>query len=143
MAYFGAAVGTFIGMMIGLGIFSNSWRLGFLPRDYDFVHMYGKAIVNTDRKAVTYLVRSLFGMLLHPVVFVYFWGETGFLGLSFGNTVLSGMILLLVESILFGLAIWFDVINVSPDNLKIKVIPLQMVSHMITGVTMGYFFNIL
>ena len=94
MAYFGAAMGTFIGMMIGLVLFSNSWRWGYLPQNYDFVHEYGKAIAKTDRKAVTYLVRSLVGMLLHPVVFVYIWGETGLFVLSFGNTMLSGMILL-------------------------------------------------
>ena len=66
-----------------------------------------------------------------------------FLRLNFFNsTLLSAVILLLVESVLFGLGIWFDVIKISPDNLKIRVISLQIVVHLLTGILMGYFFTI-
>ena len=134
MSYFGAAIGTFLGMMIGLVFFTNSWRLNFLPKEYDFVHQYGNLFVKTDKKMITYVIRSFVGMFFHPIVFVYVWGETGVLRLNFFNsTVLSAVILLFVESVLFGLGIWFDVIKLSPDNLKIRVISLQIVVHLVTG----------
>ncbi|MFC1802534.1 hypothetical protein ACFL0D_01045 [Thermoproteota archaeon] len=143
MSYFGAAIGTFLGMMIGLVFFTNSWRLNFLPKEYDFVHQYGNLFVKTDKKMITYVIRSFVGMFFHPIVFIYVWGETGFLRLNFFNsTILSALVLLFVESVLFGLGIWFDVIKISPENLKIRVISLQIVVHLVTGVLMGYFFTV-
>ena len=143
MSYFGAAIGTFIGMMIGLLVFTNNWRFGFLPKEYDFVHNYGNLFVKTDKKMITYVIRSFVGMFFHPIVFVYVWGETGILRLNFFNsTVLSAVILLLIESVMFGLGIWFDVIKLSPNNLKIRVISLQIVVHLVTGILMGYFFTL-
>jgi hypothetical protein len=143
MSYFGAATGTIIGMMIGLVLFSNSWRINYLPKEYDFVHQYGKIFVKTEKKMITYVIRSFVGMFFHPIVFVYVWGETGFLKLNFfNNTIISAVILLFLESILFGLGIWFDIIKISPDNLKIRVITLLLVVHIITGISMGYFFTI-
>jgi len=143
LSYFGAAIGTFIGMMIGLLVFTNSWRFGFLPKDYDFVHSYGNLFVKTDKKMITYIIRSFVGMFFHPVIFVYVWGETGFLKLNFyNNTILSAVILLLVESILFSLGIWFDLLKISPEELKLRVISLQLGVHLITGVFMGYFFTV-
>jgi hypothetical protein len=143
LSYFGAAIGTFLGMMIGLVLFTNSWRLNFLPKEYDFVHSYGNLFVKTDKKMITYVIRSFVGMFFHPIVFVYVWGETGILRLNFFNsTVTSAVILLLIESVMFGLGIWFDVIKLSPNNLKIRVISLQIVVHLVTGILMGYFFTV-
>lgn len=143
MGYFGAAIGTVIGMMIGLVLFSNSWRLNYLPKEYDFVHRFGNMFVKTDKKMITYAIRSFVGIFFHPIVFVFIWGETGLLKITFfNNTILSAVILLLFESILFSLGIWFDLIQVSPDNLKTRVISLQIAVHLITGILMGYFFNI-
>ena len=99
--------------------------------------------VKTEKKPITYIARSFIGMFFHPIVFVFIWGETGLLKLSFfNNTILSAVILLLFESILFGLGIWYDIIQISPENLKKKVIGLQMIVHIITGILMGYFFTI-
>ena len=143
MGYFGAAIGTVIGMMIGLVLFSNSWRINYLPKEYDFVHRFGNMFVKTEKKMITYVVRSFVGMFFHPIVFVFIWGETGFLKINIlNNTILSAVTLLLFESILFGLGIWFDIIQISPENLKKKVIGLQMGVHIITGILMGYFFTL-
>ena len=143
MSYFGAATGTIIGMMIGLVLFSNSWRINYLPKEYDFVHHYGNFFVKTDKKVITYVIRSLVGIFFHPIVFVFIWGRLGLLKIALINSdILSAVVLLLLESIIFGLAIWLDFVKISPDILKTKIIFLQMGVHLITGILMGYFFTL-
>ena len=36
MSYIAAACGSGIGMMIAIVVFSNAWRIGIIPKDYDF-----------------------------------------------------------------------------------------------------------
>ena len=79
MGYFGAAIGTVIGMMIGLVLFSNSWRLNYLPKEYDFVHRFGNMFVKTDKKMITYIIRSFVGIFFHPIVFCFNMGRNGFI----------------------------------------------------------------
>lgn len=58
MSYFGAALGAAVGMMIGLVVYSNVWRIkSFLPKEYDFTHEWGKKFEKTDKKVYTYTMR--------------------------------------------------------------------------------------
>ncbi len=139
MSYFGAALGTVVGMMISLVVFSNVWRIrSYLPKDYDFTHEWGKKFVKTDKKPYTYLVRSFLGIFFHPIIFVFIWGQEGILKINvYDNDLLSAVILLLFESLMFSLAIWIDLVKVRPENLKTRIIPLQIGTHLIVGVCMG------
>ena len=69
-----AAVGAGIGKMINLVVFSNAWRVGILPKGYDFVHEFGKSLSPIDSKPVTYALRFVVGIIFHPVIFVFIWG---------------------------------------------------------------------
>ncbi|MHA1992208.1 MAG: hypothetical protein ACW981_19740 [Candidatus Hodarchaeales archaeon] len=144
MSYFGAALGSAIGMMIGLVIFSNAWRLkSFLPKTYDFTHEWGKKFVNTDKKAYTYTVRLIIGVIFHPIVFVFIWSSEGLLKINlFDNDIISAVVLLLIEAVLFGIVIWFDFIKIRPENLKSKVITLQIGVHIVIGTLMGFFYTL-
>lgn len=145
MSYFGAALGTAIGMMISVVVFSNAWRIrSFLPKEYDFSHEWGKKFVKTDRKTYTYMMRSLIGIILHPIVFVFIWSREGLLNINlFNNDIISAIVLLLLESIMFSIAIWVDIVKIRPENLKVRIIPLQIGIHLIVGFLMGFFYTLI
>jgi hypothetical protein len=145
MSYFGASMGTALGMIISLGIFSNAWRFGdYLPKEYDFTHEWGKTFVKTEKKAYTYLVRSVIGILFHPILFVFIWSQEGVLKINLLNSdILSAMTLLLLESIMFSIAIWIDLVKIRPENLKTRIIPLQIGIHLIVGFLMGLFYMLI
>ncbi|MFX0063495.1 MAG: hypothetical protein ACFFC7_15070 [Candidatus Hermodarchaeota archaeon] len=144
MSYFGAAFGTAIGMMIGLVIFSNIWRINYLPKEYDFIHEFGKAIVKTDKKIYTYIIRLIVGIFFHPIVFVFIWGREGLLKINlFNSDIISAVVLLLFESIMFSIAIWLDIVKIRPKTLKTRIIALQIGVHLLTGFLMGYFYTLI
>lgn len=144
MNYPAAAVGAGIGMMIGLLIFANAWRVGILPKGYDFVHEFGKSLVRIDSKPVTYALRFVVGTIFHPVIFVFVWGPNGFLGIDpFNSAVLSAVILLALESILFSVVLWTRVLGIPPTELRGRVIGLQLAFHIILGVLMGLSYELL
>ncbi len=87
MSYFGAALGTAVGMMIGLVIYSNAWRVkSYLPKEYDFTHEWGRKFVKTDKKAYTYTMRLLIGIFFHPFIFVFIWSQEGLLKINLFNS---------------------------------------------------------
>jgi hypothetical protein len=145
MSYFGAALGTVLGMMISLVVFSNAWRIkSYLPKDYDFTHEWGKKFVKTDNKKFTYVVRSFIGIILHPIIFVFIWSQEGLLKINiFNNDIISAVTLLFLESLLFSFAIWTDIVKIRPENLKTKIIPLQIGIHLLLGFLMGFFYTLL
>jgi hypothetical protein len=145
MSYFGAALGSAIGMMIGLVAYSNVWRLNlYLPKEYDFTHEWGKKFINTDKKAYTYTARLLIGMIFHPIIFVFIWSQEGILKVNlFGNDILSATILLFLEAVFFSIAIWFDIVKIRPKTLKIRIIIMQMGVHLVIGILMGSFYTLL
>jgi hypothetical protein len=51
--------------------------------------------------------------------------------------------LLLFESIMFSIAIWIDIVRIRPENLKTKVIPLQIGIHLLVGFLMGFFYSLI
>ena len=51
--YPAAAIGAAIGMMVALLVFSSAWRIGFLPKGYDFIHEFGKALIRSDNKRIS------------------------------------------------------------------------------------------
>jgi hypothetical protein len=144
MNYPAAALGAGIGMMIALVGFSNAWRIGILPKGYDFVHEFGKSLVRIDSKPVTYALRFVVGIILHPVIFVFVWGRDGLLGIDpFNSAVLSAVLLLALESILFAVVLWTRVLGIPPKKLVSKVIVLQVAIHLVLGVLMGLSYEIL
>jgi hypothetical protein len=144
MSYFAAACGAGFGMMIGIVIFSNAWRTGLLPKGYDFIHEYGKSIIKTDNKKFTYGIRLIIGMLLHPVIFVFIWGKDGYLGINpLNSSIVSAVLLLAIESGLFGIVLWTGLLKISKKNLVNHVIGLQFVFHIILGVLMGFTYDFL
>jgi hypothetical protein len=144
MKYPAAAVGAGIGMMIGLLIFANAWRVGVLPRGYDFVHEFGKSITRSERKPITYASRFVVGTLFHPVVFVFIWGPDGLLGINlFGSAVLSAVLLLALESLLFAIVLWTGVLGMPPKELRGRVIGVQAFAHLVLGLSMGLSYQLL
>ena len=145
MSYFGAALGTALGMMISTIVFSNIWKVrSYLPKEYDFTHEWGKKFVKTDKKAFTYIVRSLLGIIFHPVIFVFIWSREGLLKINlFNNDILSAIMLLFLESLMFSLAIWVDIVKIRPSNLKTRIIPLQIGIHLVVGCLMGFFYTLI
>ena len=144
MNYPAAAEGAGIGMMIGLVIFANAWRIGILPKGYDFVHEFGKSLVRIDKKPVTYAMRFLVGTLFHPVIFVFVWGPDGLLGINpLNSAVLSAVLLLALESILFSVVLWTRVLGMPPKELVGRVIALQFANHIVLGLLMGLSYEIL
>jgi hypothetical protein len=145
VSYFGAAFGTAIGMMIGLVIYSNIWRVNsYLPKDYDFVHEWGNQFVKADKKAYTYTARLLVGTFFHPIIFVFIWGRDGVLEINlYNSTVVSAVALLLIEAVFFGVAIWFNIVKIAPEDLKVKIIALQFGIHILIGILMGCFYNLM
>lgn len=104
-------------MMIALLVFSSAWRIGILPKGYDFVHEFGRSLVRTDRKPVTYALRFVVGMIFHPVIFVFLWGPDGLLGVNpFGSAVLSAVLLLALESLLFAVVLWTRILGMPPKS---------------------------
>ncbi len=144
MSYFGAALGTAIGMMIGLVIYSNAWRVkSYLPKEYDFTHEWGKKFVKTDKKAYTYTMRLLIGIFFHPFIFVFIWSQEGLLKINlFNSDIISAVVLLVFESIMFSIAIWFEIVKIGPATLKTRIIALQMGVHLIIGILMGYTYTL-
>jgi len=144
MSYFGAAMGSAIGMMIGLGVYSNAWRYkSYLPKEFDFTHEWGKKFVKNDKKAYTYTVRLLIGIIFHPIIFVFVWSQEGILKVNlFNNDVISAVTLLVIEALFFGIAIWFNVIRIEPESLKSRIIRLQMGVHLVIGLLMGFCYSI-
>lgn len=59
------------------------------------------------------------------------------------NDVISAIVLLLLEAIMFGVAIWLDIIKISLKALKIRIISMQMGVHFVIGLIMGSFYSIL
>ena len=144
MNYPAAAIGAGVGMMIALVGYANAWRVGLLPKEYDFIHEFGKSLARTDSKPITYALRFVVGIILHPVIFVFVWGRNGLLGIHpFNSTVLSAVLLLLVESILFAFGLWTGVLGIPPRKLVGKVITLQLVLHLILGLLMGLSYEML
>ena len=144
MSYFAAACGAGLGMMIGMVIFSNAWRTGLLPRDYDFIHEYGKSLIRIDNKKLTYGIRLLIGMILHPVVFVFIWGKDGYLGINLLNSsIVSAIVLLAIESILFSIILWIGLLKISTKEIVDRLIGLQFVFHIILGFLMGFTYDFL
>jgi hypothetical protein len=144
MSYFAAACGAGFGMMIGMVFFVNAWRIGLLPKEYDFIHEYGKSLIRFDNKKFTYGIRLLLGMLLHPVVFVFIWGKDGFLGINLLNSsIVSAIVLLAIEATLFGIVLWTGMMKISPKNLVGRLILLQCVFHIILGFLMGLAYDVL
>lgn len=125
-------------MVIALVVFANAWRVGLLPREYDFVHEFGRSLVHSDNRRVTYAVRFVIGIILHPVVFVFVWGKDGLLGIHpFDSAVLSAVLLLIVETSIFAIVLWTRVLGIPPSELAGKVIMLQAVAHVVLGLLMG------
>jgi hypothetical protein len=144
MSYFAAACGSAIGMMIALVVFSNAWRFNLLPKDYDFFHEFGKALIKTDNRKLTYGVRMMVGILAHPVIFVFVWGKDGFLGINLlDSSVVSALILLVLESTFFGVGLYAGIPDIVPKKFITKVIMLQFMIHIILGILMGLFYDIL
>jgi hypothetical protein len=145
MSYLGAALGTAIGMMISVVVFSNAWRIkAYLPKEYDFSHEWGKKFAKSDKKAYTYMMRSLIGIILHPIVFVFIWSREGLLKINlYNNDIISAIVLLLIESIMFSIAIWMDIVKIRPENLKTRIITLQIGIHLIIGFLMGLFYTLI
>ena len=142
MSYFAAAFGAGFGMMIGIVIFSNAWRTGLLPKDYDFIHQYGKSLIRIDNKKLTYGIRLLIGMFLHPVVFVFIWGKDGYLGINLLNSsIVSAIVLLAIESTFFSIVLWTGLMKISPKNLVGRLILLQFAFHIILGFLMGFTYD--
>ena len=144
MSYFAAACGAGIGMMIAMVIFFNAWRLGLLPKDYDLIHEYGKSLIRSDNKKITYATRLILGTILHPVIFVFIWGKEGLLGIHpYNSSILSAVILLVIESILFSIVLKKNLLNFPPKELVNNVILLQFIIHIILGITMGLTYDII
>ena len=144
MNYPAAAVGAGIGMIIALIVFSISRRVGFLPDGYDFIHEFGKSLFHTDSKPVTYVLRLVIGIVFHPVIFVFVWGKDGLLDIHpYNSSVLSAVLLLAIESILFAVVLWSRVLGMPPRKLLGKVIILQFAIHILLGVLMGLSYEIL
>ncbi len=144
MNYPAAAIGAGIGMMIGLLVFANAWRVGILPKEYDFVHEFGKSLVRVDKKPITYALRFLVGTIFHPVIFVFVWGPDGLLGIApFNSALLSAVLLLALESALFAIVLWTRVLGIPPKELRARVIAVQTFVHMLLGVSMGLSYMIL
>ena len=144
MNYPAAAVGAAIGMIIALLVFSNAWRIGFLPKGYDFIHEFGKSLVRSDNKRITYVSRFVIGIIFHPVIFVFVWGRDGLLGIHpYNSAVLSAVLLLIIEAILFAILLWTRLLGIPPRELVGKVIVLQFAIHIILGLLMGLSYEIL
>jgi hypothetical protein len=144
MNYPAAAIGAGIGMMIALLVFSNAWRVGILPKEYDFVHEFGRSLARVDRKPVTYALRFVVGLLFHPVIFVFVWGRDGWLGIDpYNSAVLSAVLLLALEAVLFAIVLWTRVLGMPPKKLVGRVIVLQAAIHIVLGVLMGLSYEIL
>jgi hypothetical protein len=144
MSYFAAACGSGIGMMIAMVIFSNAWRAGMLPKDFDLIHEYGRSLIRIDNKILTYSTRMILGTILHPVVFVFIWGKDGLLGIDLLNSsIVSAVILLIIESTLFGIVLLTNVLKFPPRDLVKNVILLQFVIHIILGITMGLTYDVI
>ena len=142
MTYIGAAIGATIGMTIALLVFRNVWRVGYLPEGYDFIHDIGKAQTfgRFDSPKLSYGTRYLLAIFVLPVIFVFIWGQTGILGISvLNNTILTAIVLMILESSVFALALKTRVMGVPPRELVNKLIALQFVNHIILGIFMGYF----
>ena len=144
MHYPAAALGAGIGMMATLVIFSIARRTAFIPQSYDFIHDFGRSLVCIDNKKLTYLSRFAVGIIFHPLLFVFVWGRDGWLHIDPANSaVLSAVILLAIESLLFSFVLWSGVLAMPPREFVGKVILLQLVSHVLLGVLMGLSYEIL
>jgi hypothetical protein len=138
MNYPAAAAGAGVGMMIALVVFSNAWRVGILPREYDFIHEFGRSLVRIDKKPVTYALRFVVGIIFHPVIFVFIWGRDGLLGINpCDSAVLSALLLLAIEAVLFAFLLWTRLLGMPPRRLAGRVIVLQVAIHLILGALMG------
>ena len=144
MSYFAAAFGSGLGMIIGMFVFSNAWRIGLLPKGYDFIHEYGKSLIRIDNKKLTYGVRLFIGTLLHPVVFVFLWGKDGYLGINLLNSsIVSAIVLLAIESTFFSIILWTGLLKISSKNLVGRLIGLQFIFHILLGFLMGFTYDYL
>lgn len=144
MSYFAAAIGSGIGMMIAMVIFSSAWRFGLLPKDFDLIHEYGKSLIKINNKVLTYSSRMILGTILHPVVFVFIWGKDGLLGIHpFNSSIISAVVLLIIESILFGIVLKKGLLKFPPKELVNNVILLQFIIHVILGLIMGFTYEII
>lgn len=138
MTYPAAAVGAAMGMILGLAIFANAWRLDLLPKDYDFIHEFGKALVRSDRKLMTYTARFVTGIIFHPVLFVFVWGRNGLLGVyPFRSDVLSALLLVTIEAGALSYLLWKGIVVTPPREIVRQVIVLQFAVHLLLGLLMG------
>jgi len=144
MSYFAAACGAGFGMLVSLIVFSNVWRFNILPKEYDFIHEFGKSLIRIDNRKFAYAIRFIIGMLLHPVIFVCIWGKDGFLGINpYNSSVVSALVLVSIEAALFSFVLWTKVLNISPKNLVVRLIILQFAVHMFLGIIMGFTYDVL
>jgi hypothetical protein len=110
------------------------WRVGLLPKEYEFVHEFGKSLVHSDKKRVTCAALLVTGIIFHPVVFVSVWGKDGLLGIHpFDSAVVSAVLLLVLETIIFAIVLLARVLGIPPREPTGKVIMLQPVVHVVLG----------
>ena len=87
---------------------------------------------------VTHAVRFVIGIIFQAVVFVFVWGRDGLLHIDpLNSAVLSAVLLLVVETIIFAVVLWTRVLGIPPRELAGKVIMLQAVVHVVLGLLMG------
>ena len=123
-------------------VYANAWRWGLLPKDFDFIHEFGKGIVGVDDRRVTTVVRMVVGTLAHPVIFVFIWGADGFLGIDpLGSPVLGAMLLLTAESVLFSIGLRTGIPVKVPEGYLGRVIALQLALHVHLGFWMGLLYE--
>ena len=127
MNYPAAAIGAGFGMMIALVVFSRARKTGFIPQEYDFIHEFGKSLIRADNKLLTYTSRFVIGIVFHPLIFVFIWGRHGWLAIDPANSaVLSAILLLAIEAILFAFVLWTGILGMPPRELVGRIIILQL-----------------
>jgi len=138
MSYYAASCGSAIGMMVSTYIYANAWRWDLLPKDFDFIHEFGRGIAKIDNRKVTMVVRMIVGAIAHPMIFVFIWGRDGLLGIDpLNSSVMSALLLLTLESALFSIGLWRGIPVKVPDEYLKKVIVLQLILHVHLGFWMG------
>jgi len=84
----------------------------------------------------------LVAMIAHPVVFVFIWGKDGLLGINpFENSVVSALILLLIESAFFSIILVLGIPIKVPKGYLLKIILFQTLIHAILGILMGFTYD--
>jgi hypothetical protein len=75
---------------------------------------------------------------------VFVWGKDGVLGIHpFNSSILSATILLLIESTLFSIGLYTGKPDIVPKKFVNNVVILQFMIHIILGIFMGLFYEML